>query len=282
MNKDFRWRKMKKKDVLETETMLRAMERGCVSACSRYLKRNKSKDTVWIYRGIYNNIEGMIFNSGGTLIPILRGEDEMPPPRFLNSFLRTVKIHSVQGLKNDVIAFQKKLAETGRFPEEIIDYDLMSLDNPPDEKGYQAGPENLYLCRPQLCDLDAAAPLQAAYEKEEVLPKSAEFNPLASRINLANIIMKEQILAAFIDGRIVGKAHINADSFTRYQIGGVFVHPEFRGKGIALRMMTEFTASLIAQGRGVTLFVKKTNAAARRLYEKIGFTVCGDYRISYW
>jgi len=273
---------MKKKDVLETETMLRAMENGCVSACSKYLNRDTSKDIVWIFRGIYDRIEGIIFNSGGTLIPILRAGDEIPRPRFLNSCLRAVKIHSVQGLKDDVAAFEKKIEETGRFAAEIIDYDLMSLDNPPDEKGYSSGPENLVIRRPLLCDLDAVAPLQAAYEKEEVLPKGADFNPLASRTNLANIIMKERILAVEIDGRIVGKAHVNAVSFTRYQLGGVFVHPEFRGKGIALRMMTEFAASLIAQGRGLTLFVKKTNAAARRLYEKIGFTAIGDYRISYW
>jgi predicted GNAT family acetyltransferase len=65
-------------------------------------------------------------------------------------------------------------------------------------------------------------------------------------------------------------------------VGGVYVHPDFRGMGIARRMATEFAASLIGQGRGVTLFVKKSNLAARRLYASLGFVRCEDYRISYY
>jgi predicted GNAT family acetyltransferase len=47
-------------------------------------------------------------------------------------------------------------------------------------------------------------------------------------------------------------------------------------------MATEFTASLISEGRGVTLFVKKNNLAARRLYTGMGFSVKDDYRITYY
>jgi predicted GNAT family acetyltransferase len=133
-----------------------------------------------------------------------------------------------------------------------------------------------------LADLDAVAALQAAYEQEEVLPKGSVFSPLSSRTNTANIISKSHILAAELGGRLVGKININAVSFTRYQVGGVYVHPSFRRLGIASRMATEFIGSLILQGRGVTLFVRKTNLAARRLYAGLGFSVRGDYRISYY
>jgi ribosomal protein S18 acetylase RimI-like enzyme len=282
MSENSRWRKIREKDVSETETLLRAMEGGCVNACSKYLKRNQSKDIIWIFRGINDKIEGLIVHSAGTLIPVLRTGNEIPKPRFLTSFLHTVKIHSVQGIKEDVVALEDQLEKTGRFTGEINDYNLMGLDKLPDEKGYLSGPGNLLLYKPRLRDLDALAPLQEAYEREEVLPKGSTFNPLASRENLAGIITGERIFAAELDGKIVGKIHINAVSFTRYQIGGVYVHPDFRGKGIARRMATEFTASLIMQGRGVTLFVRKNNAAASRLYENIGFTACGNYRISYY
>jgi predicted GNAT family acetyltransferase len=47
-------------------------------------------------------------------------------------------------------------------------------------------------------------------------------------------------------------------------------------------MTTEFVESLTAQGRGVSLFVKKTNTAARRVYLRIGFEIMGDYRINYY
>jgi predicted GNAT family acetyltransferase len=126
------------------------------------------------------------------------------------------------------------------------------------------------------------AALQAAYEQEEVVPRGSTFSPAASRVNIANIIVNGQTLAAELDGRLVGKINISAVSFTRYQVGGVYVHPDFRGLGIARRMATEFIGPLVAQGRGVTLFVKKSNLAARRLYSGLGFSVRGDYRISYY
>jgi predicted GNAT family acetyltransferase len=282
MNDSFRWRKMKEKDAGETEALLRAMEGSCVNACSKYLKRNQSKDTIHIFRGINNKIDGLIVHSASTLIPVLRTGNVMPKPLFIDSFLHKIKIHSVQGIKEDVAAFEDQLEKTGRFAEEINDYYLMSLDKLPDEKGYLSGPGNLILYKPRLSDLDALVPLQAAYEQEEVIPKNSTFSPLASRVNLAKIITRERILAAELDGKIIGKIHINAVSFTRYQVGGVYIHPDFRRRGIALRMATEFTASLITRGRGVTLFVKKNNDAARRLYENTGFTMCGNYRISYY
>jgi predicted GNAT family acetyltransferase len=117
---------------------------------------------------------------------------------------------------------------------------------------------------------------------EEVLPKGTTFNPAASRLNLAHILANEQILAAELDGRIVGKINTSARSFTRYQIGGVFVHPGCRTLGIGRRMAAEFVRGLIRQGRGVSLFVKKRNAAARKVYLDIGFDTIGDYRISYY
>jgi len=40
--------------------------------------------------------------------------------------------------------------------------------------------------------------------------------------------------------------------------------------------------SLAAQGRGISLFVNKTNTAARRVYQRIGFETTGDYRIDYF
>jgi predicted GNAT family acetyltransferase len=47
-------------------------------------------------------------------------------------------------------------------------------------------------------------------------------------------------------------------------------------------MAYEFISSLISEGGGVTLFVKKTNAAARSLYSGLGFKYRGDYRITYY
>ena len=280
MNEICQWLKMKKKDIPGIEKLLRAMEDNYVSACGRYLSCNPSSDSVWTLRGRKGKLLGLIVNSKSTLMPVLCGRKEIPQPRFLGGFFRRKRIHSVQGLKEDVLVLETAMKKTGRNVQDVFDYNLMNLDRRPDPKGY--GPSNLVLRAPRLTDLDAVAALQAAYEKEEVIPGGSAFSPAASRMNTANIIIRAQILAAEICGRLVGKINISAVSFTRYLIGGVYVHPDFRGMGIARRMAAEFIIPLINEGMGVTLFVKKTNLAARRLYTGLGFAENGDYRITYY
>jgi ribosomal protein S18 acetylase RimI-like enzyme len=272
---------MSKKDVLRVEDMLRDMEDDCVTACGRYLAREPSTDNVWMLCGEKNEFLAVMVNSRSTLIPVLCGMNEIPSPLFLKRFFRLKKIYSVQGLKNEVLVLEKDMERFGKKVSEIIDYDLMCIDRPPVNKGNLQA-VNIVLRVPKLTDLNALAPLQAAYEQEEVLHKGSVFSPAASRINLANIIASGRILAAELNGRLVGKINVSAVSFTRYQVGGVYVHPDFRGLGIARRMASEFITSLVSEGRGVTLFVKKTNLPARRLYAGLGFTVRGDYRITYY
>ena len=286
MNERFFWRKMSKKDVFRVEDLLRDMEDDCVTACGRYLTREPSTDSVWMLCGVKNEFIAILVNSRSTLIPVLCGMNEIPSPLFLKRFFRLKKIHSVQGLKNEVLVLEKYMENFGKRISEIIDYDLMCIDRPPvnrspvNKRNLQSA--NIVLRVPKLTDLIALAPLQAAYEQEEVLHKGSVFSPDASRINLANIIKTGRILAAELNGRLVGKINVSAVSFTRYQVGGVYVHPDYRGLGIARRMAAEFIASLTGEGRGVTLFVKKSNLSARRLYTGLGFTVRGDYRITYY
>jgi predicted GNAT family acetyltransferase len=76
--------------------------------------------------------------------------------------------------------------------------------------------------------------------------------------------------------------NINAQSFTRLQIGGVYVLPEWRGRGIATSMTAALIRKLQSRNKDFTLFVKKTNLPARMAYDSIGFTKIGDYRINYY
>ena len=277
-----KWRKIRKGDIPSVKTLLFAMEDNYVSACARFINRNSFKDPVWALYGKRGGPAGLLISSRSTLIPVFCARKDIPAPRFLGGLFFKKKIHSLQGLKEEVLILENTIEKTGKKISDVIDYDLMSLDNQPSLRRYSSGPSDLILRAPQLTDIDEIAALQAAYEREEVIPAGSVFSPASSRINAINIISGKQILAAQFNGKIIGKININAVSFTRYQIGGVYVHPDYRGLGIASRMTAEFTGSLISQGRGVTLFVKKSNIAAKRLYAGLGFTVKGDYRITYY
>jgi len=277
MSDCFFWRKIKKSDFTRVEKLLKDVENNYVNACAKFIAQ-EGNNHIWALCE-KEEIHALLINFKNNILPVLCGLTDLVLKK---GCLPSGKIHSVQGLKNEVIILEGELSKNGWKAKEIIDYELMALDSPPKKGKNLSDYSNLVLRTPVMTDIDAMAPLQAGYEKEEVLPKGSTFSPAASRVNLFNIIAKGQALAAEIDGRLIGKINVSGVSFTRYQIGGVYVHPDFRGKGIGRRMAYEFISSLISEGRGVTLFVRKTNTSARRLYSGLGFTVINDYRILYY
>jgi predicted GNAT family acetyltransferase len=174
------------------------------------------------------------------------------------------------------------MEELGTQTTDRIDYDLMTLDYQPSLETLRVGPLGLSIRQPSIRDLEAILPLQEAYELEEVLPQGATFNATACRLNLERILNTERVLVAEMEGQIIAKANTTAVAFTRTQIGGVFVHPSYRGKGIARRVCAELVRALIMSGWGVNLFVKKWNQSAQMVYRSIGFKPLADYRITYY
>jgi len=285
--------KQRDKDIINAEDKLKRLEDDYVSACSRFINRNPSKDQVWFLKNGEGELKALLLNSRSTLVPVFANLKNIPNPNFLKGFFRMKKLHAIQGLKQEVTILEDIMEQFGRGISESFDYDLMSLEL------QEVGISNLrfgelepsvrraggLVLRPaRMSDLDALAPLQRAYEHEEVRHKLYVYSPLASRINLSNIVAGGKILVAELNGQLIGKINVNGISFTKYQIGGVFVHPDFRGKGIARLMTAKFLTSLVNESPkpgGFSLFVKKSNTAACRLYVGLGFKVRGDYRITY-
>jgi len=252
-----------------------------MNACGRYINRKSLKGDVWVLRGEAGELSALLVHARQALMPVRRGRDPLPAPHFLRGLFGPVPVHSLQGRKADVLIMEAGMEKLGFPASEKIDFDLMCIDRQPSGFAF-AGPAGLVLRKPESADIDELAVLQAAYEKEEVLSGGRELNPAVSRMHMERIFAEEQMLVAELGGRLIGKINTNAVTFTRYQVGGVYVHPDYRGLGIARRMAGEFIAGLVAQGRGISLFVKKTNPAARMVYQNIGFEIVDSYRINYY
>jgi ribosomal protein S18 acetylase RimI-like enzyme len=276
-----RWKKLSWRDINAAETLLQKNENLYTGASGRFLKRSPGADHVWILKDREGTASALLIHSKRTLFPVFQC-GALPIPRFMGRFYRRWPLHAIQGLREEAALLEDGMAQIGLSPRESIDYELMALDREPDAGLLREGPKGLILRPPRAKDVDDLFILQSGYEREEVLPAGVGFNPAVCRWNLERILAKERVLAAELDGRIVGKINTSADSFTRSLIGGVYVHPDFRNRGIAQRMTAEFTGTLIAEGRGISLFVKKRNPSARTVYRRLGFTAVGDYRISYY
>ena len=285
-----RWRKIPKSEYHRAEAFLREREKFCVSASARFLLLGEIKGHVWQLPGPGGEISALLLHGRRTLFPVFgkpRAEEteprqQIPGPRFLSRFLGKVRIHSVQGLRQDAELLEDLIQEQGFIATQRIDYDLMSLDNAPRPEAGKESPAGLILRPPLPEDEESLFALQAAYEQEEVLPSNSVFNPAACRLNLQKLLSREQVLVAELDGQVVGKINTSARSFSRYQIGGVYVRPDCRGLGIGAKMTSVFARDILDKSSGITLFVKKRNTAACKVYRKAGFSTLANYRISYY
>ena len=280
--KPLRWHKVRRNERHIAEEYLKTREKYCVSASARFLKMKKSRDYLWYMPGPEGEISALLLHSRYSLFPVFDKNENISGPRFLTRFLRKIPIHALQGLRGDTEILENLMEEQGYYVAERIDYELMSLDEEPKPEAFRAGPRDLVLRKPAVGDEESLFDLQSAYEQEEVLPQKAVFNPAACRLNLEHILSAEHVIVAELDNRVVGKINTSAESFTRYQIGGVYVRPDCRGLGIAVKMTAFFVRDLLAQGKGISLFVKKHNNAALKVYRKTGFIILADYRISYY
>lgn len=262
---------------------LNGKEPESVSAYAKFLEKTERK--TWVLRK-KSAVVGVIVISGGAFYPVFgdweKSDRENISPFFEKALLKK-PLRAIQGAAKDVELLEQYMAEYGFFPSERTLYDFMSLDRFPPENTDFAGPAGLILRQPGASDMDALFQLQSAYEREEVLLKTAAFNPSLCRMILEHIISHEQIMVAEFQGALVGKINTSASTPDMFRIGGVYVLPAYRKQGIATKMTALFTRSLLDAGkRLVGLFVKKSNAQALAVYSRVGFETLADYRISYF
>ena len=80
------------------------------------------------------------------------------------------------------------------------------------------------------------------------------------------------LVATDKEGKIRGYINPVVDG-TEGWIGGIGMHPQFRGLGIGTRLMLEAEENLRAKGvKEISLEVIEGNDSAQRLYEKLGYT----------
>ena len=80
-------------------------------------------------------------------------------------------------------------------------------------------------------------------------------------------------LGVFDGARLVAMAGERMHAGTLREISGVCTHPDYRGRGLAARLMRMLIRRQLARGETPFLHVMRPNESARRLYERMGFAV---------
>jgi RimJ/RimL family protein N-acetyltransferase len=274
-----RWWKAGEMQKAWPAEFLRAREVTCVSACDRFLNANYLNDSIWLFSRGGLTARAVLMYSKRTLFPVFDGLAAMPVPLFLKRFLLSIPVRAIHGLLKDV-----SLVEDALYPLHYqsigrVDYYLMAYDAA-SPKCFVRTP-GLTLRPARESDYQALFEMQMSYEMEEVAINLKRYNPEMARFSLAHIFAQEDMLVAEYKGKLVGKINTNARSFTRKQLGGVYVKPPFRRMGVASSMIDAMAEKLTQEKTAISLYVRTTNRPALSVYKRAGFRTVADYRISY-
>ena len=150
---------------------------------------------------------------------------------------------------------------------------LMSID------GLSALAADPAVRRVRLDELDILLPASIAMFTEEVGISPLNGDGGASyRARVTELVRSGRAFARIEEGRVIFKAEVGAATPQACQVQGVWVHPDYRGRGLAAPGM----AAVVALARAsispvVSLYVNDFNAPARATYRRAGFTEVGEF-----
>ncbi|AEV88126.2 hypothetical protein ACPL_7246 [Actinoplanes sp. SE50/110] len=98
------------------------------------------------------------------------------------------------------------------------------------------------------------------------------------RRRIAELVKGRRAYARFIGDQVIFKAELAIITRRTTQVQGVWVHPEYRGRGIATAAMAAVVDDALRRvAPTVSLYVNDYNTAARQVYHRCGFTSAGAF-----
>ncbi|MEV5142136.1 GNAT family N-acetyltransferase [Streptomyces syringium] len=128
-------------------------------------------------------------------------------------------------------------------------------------------------------ELDVVMPACVAMFTEEVgVSPLAGDGGLLYQARVAELVGAGRSFARIEDGRVVFKAEIGAATALACQIQGVWVAPEYRGRGLSETGMAAVLGYALREvSPVVSLYVNDYNTAARAAYRRVGFEEVGAF-----
>ena len=139
-----------------------------------------------------------------------------------------------------------------------------------------ADPE-VRLVRPN--EVDQLFPAAVAMYTEEVgVSPLLDDGGRGYRRRIAELVKGKRAYARFLGDRVIFKAELAIVTDRTTQVQGVWVDPEFRGRGLASAAMASVVHDALRRvAPTVSLYVNDYNAAARRVYARCGFVSAGSF-----
>lgn len=189
---------------------------------------------------------------------------------------RRATASSVFGPADQVLDLWGRLARTWGEPREIRRNQLvMTMQTRPSVLGSPIDPA-VRPARPD--ELDLVVPAAAAMFTEEIGYPPYQGSGAAYRNGVAGLIAAGHSLVRVEGGQVVFKADLGSVALGVAQVQGVWVHPAWRGRGLAAPAMAAVVEHTIAHvAPVVTLYVNDFNERAVATYRRVGFVQTGTF-----
>jgi uncharacterized protein len=222
--------------------------------------------------GTGGRLESLCY-SGANLVPVAATPDAIVA--FADKALRQGRrCSSVVGPAADIQALWALLRPRwGPAREVRAVQPVLAMPGPP-----QVTPDPL-VRRVRMSEADILWPACVAMFIEEVGVSPTSGDGGASyRARMEQLIRTGRAFARIENGQVIFKAEVGAVTPQVCQVQGVWVRPEFRGRGLAApgmaTVVTEAARSIAPQ---VSLYVNDFNLPARATYQRVGFTEAGRF-----
>ncbi|WP_203712961.1 GNAT family N-acetyltransferase [Asanoa siamensis] len=128
-------------------------------------------------------------------------------------------------------------------------------------------------------ETDALFPAAVAMYTEEVgVSPLVDDGGVGYRRRVADLVRARRAYARFVDGEVVFKAELAVVTRHTAQVQGVWVAPNWRGKGIAAPALAAVMRDALRRvAPTVSLYVNDFNEPARRAYARCGFSSVGEF-----
>jgi predicted GNAT family acetyltransferase len=262
-------RRLKPADVRAAADLLRRDAILNVYLLTELHRRGAEGGEWWIYTRD-QELRGVCLVAGN-LVPYAPSRDAVQALADV-AVQREGRYHAMLGEKAVVRKLWQAVGATGVVAKELRDNTVYVL-----RRGELQGMRGARLRPARVDETDEVFEHAVAMYREDIGkdPLAGGAAPFRRRIaarveRRASFLWKER-------GQLVFKADVGSRTDQVAQIEGVWTPPAFRGRGYATRGMTALCARLLREVPVVTLYVNVANAAARRVYERVGFRRYADY-----
>jgi len=226
---------------------------------------------LWGYYG-EDGLESLCYH-GANLVPVCA------TPAALEAFAVRARderriCSSIVGREEFVGPLWQMLSDVWSPPREVrTGQPLLVTSTPP------AVPPDPAVRRVRSAEVDTLMPACIAMYTEEVgVSPLGHDRGAGYRARVTELVAAGHSVARIDDGEVLFKAEIGAATNQACQVQGVWVTPRMRGRGLGTAGMAAVVSeALRSVAPVVSLYVNAHNTAARRAYERVGFTPAGTF-----